>query len=91
MPSKIVTDLAVDQSIVLNGPGLVKISAAKTVTVSKMASVQFGSSHAGSIGALKLGSAMSATGPVIGFALLSVGALLLVKQWMGKVDRGECQ
>ncbi|MBF0453963.1 MAG: hypothetical protein HQL72_03985 [Magnetococcales bacterium] len=91
MKTKIVTDLATDQAVVLSGPGAIKVSAAKSVTVSKAVGSKAGFSQMGSMGTAKLGSAIHVLSPFFGFALLSAGALLLVKQWIKKVDNGECQ
>ena len=90
MKTLVTSELAADQSLILSGPGTVKVSVAKTVTVSKMAG-SAGTAHLGSLGAVKLGAAIPAIGPIFGFAILSAGALLLVKQWIKKVDAGECQ
>ncbi|MBF0444815.1 MAG: hypothetical protein HQL68_04445 [Magnetococcales bacterium] len=87
MKTKLATNLAADQSMTLSGPGVVKINAAKTVTVSKVA----GGGHLGSAGALKAGTMLHTLAPLFGFVLLSAGAVLLVKMWIEKVDRGECQ
>jgi hypothetical protein len=87
LKTEVISKLAADQSLILSGPGTVKISAAKSVTISKAGASQFGSS----IGIAKLGASLPALGPFFGFALLSVGALFVVRQWIKKVDNGECQ
>ncbi len=91
LEDKIVSDLAANQSLVLSGPGYAKVSVAKTVTVSKIGGSATGIGHLGSMSAVKVGAAIPALGPIFGFAIISAGALLLVQQWIKKVDRGECQ
>jgi hypothetical protein len=91
MQNKIITKLTTDQSLTLHGPGLVKVNAAKSVTISKVtgskvAALQMGSST----GSLHLGALASSVTPFLGFAILSIGTFALVKMWMNKVDRGEC-
>ncbi len=83
--------LATGQTLILNGPGKVQISAAKTVTISKIGGSVGGIGNLGNFGSLKLGASIPALGPVLGFAILTGGAALLVRQWIKKVDRGECQ
>jgi hypothetical protein len=90
LKTKLVSDLTADQSLVLSGPGFVKVNVAKTVTVSKIGGTA-GIGQLGSLSAVKVGATIPALGPIFGFAILSAGALLLVKQWIKKVDRGECQ
>jgi hypothetical protein len=90
LKTEVVTNLAVDQSLILNGPGTVKVTAAKTVTISKIIGTDAATGHLGTLGAIKLGATLPALGPIFGFTILSAGALLLVKQWIKKVDRGEC-
>ncbi|MBF0357312.1 MAG: hypothetical protein HQL70_01820 [Magnetococcales bacterium] len=91
MKTKIVSELAADQSLVLSGPGYVKLNVAKSVTISKLGGSTSGIGQVGSLTAVKLGATIPALGPIFGFVILSAGALLLVKQWIKKVDSGECQ
>jgi hypothetical protein len=91
LKTKMVSELSANQSLVLSGPGFVKVNVAKTVTVSKIGGTATGIGQLGSFSAVKVGATIPALGPIFGFAILSAGALLLVKQWIKKVDRGECQ
>ncbi|MBF0381832.1 MAG: hypothetical protein HQL69_12485 [Magnetococcales bacterium] len=90
MKTKMISELTADQSLVLSGPGYVKLNVAKSVTVSKIGGTA-GIGQLGSISAVKVGATVPALGPIFGFAIISAGALLLVKQWIKKVDSGECQ
>jgi hypothetical protein len=91
LKTRIISDLAADQSVVLSGPGYVKLTVANSVTVSKLGGSASGIGQAGSLSAVKIGATIPALGPIFGFAILSAGALLLVKQWIKKIDSGECQ
>lgn len=82
MQNRIATDLATDQSLVLSGPGVVKVKAVNTVSITKLSTSKTAAGKLGSTGFAHLGPAIPALAPILGFAALSVGAFLLVKMWM---------
>jgi hypothetical protein len=84
MQNEMVTKLATDQALILNGPGAIKINAVKTVAMSKVAGSKAAASHLGSSGVASLSAIIPTLTPLFGFITLSVGALLLVKMWAKK-------
>ncbi|MBF0447306.1 MAG: hypothetical protein HQL67_03810 [Magnetococcales bacterium] len=84
MKTKIATTLSTNQSVVLHGPGVIKVKATNTVALSKSAISHLGASHAtgSATGAAKIGATMTAVTPLIGLAILTVGTVYLVKEWL---------
>ena len=86
MPNRIVTDLAADQSLVLNGPGAIKINAVKTVTLSKSkiagTKAAASASHIKAAGVAQHVTSMATSlSPVLGSVTLSLGPLAIVSMW----------
>ena len=90
MKTSIAGNLAANQSIILSGPGAVKVTAAKSVSISSSIATNAGLSQLSS-GVAKAGAILHPLGPLFGFVVLTAGAFLLVRQWSKKVDSGECQ
>jgi hypothetical protein len=83
LKTTVVSNLTENQSLILNGPGAIKINAAKTISISKTTGIKAG---AGQLGAAKLGALLHVMGPLLGFALLSGGTFYLAKQWLRQKD-----
>lgn len=90
--SKLLVDLGPGEVLTLTGPGVVKVSAVKSVSIAK-ATVLGGSGLLGKTTAKFVLPAMSshfpamAMGPAFGVGLLVLGTLWLVKTWTTEEKR----
>ncbi len=86
MASKLLTELGPGEVLTLTGPGVVQVSAGKTVMIAKSSVLGTGGmiGHSAAKFALPAMSAhfpAMAMGPVFGVGLLVLGAMWLVKTW----------
>lgn len=80
-------NLIANQAVIINGPGVIKVNAAKTITVTQAANFKIGAGKMGTLGAVKFGPALHLMGPMFGFTLLSAGTLLLAKWWLQETKK----